>query len=143
MYNTTLPGLSDKVVESTELNFYLYDGEEDEEEAVVIKYQNVKDYKEAVKNEVKKFLELFKDDKFIQAVNMIDGAYPQFDWNSASDETLETGFDNTLGKESGEIPQAPVKDVPFFWPLKQLIYVLSREQAAKTINSNNNTAANN
>lgn len=129
MFNATKAGLTDKVVKSEELNYHLYDGEEDEEEEIEIKFEDVDRYAAPVKKEVEKFLALFSDKAFKKAISNLEGNTQKLNTEDFSQWTNQ-GFD--MAKDH-EYPSAegdsPIKDVLFFWPMKHAIYMLGCEMA--------------
>lgn len=132
MFNTTRQGLTDKVVRSDELNFHLYDGEEEEEE-VEIKIKDLGNYKQRTVDEVKKFLKLFDDPGFRKAISNLDGSLPNFDMNSIKGD-LADGYDlaQTFEYPFTNNDDLEIKDVLFFWPLKHAIFKLALDMANKT-----------
>ena len=139
MFNTTRPKLTDKVVNSQELNFHLYNGEEDEEEEVEILLGNVDNYLDSTVKEVEKFLKLFEYKPFLNAVGRLEGVPIIFEDESMErfKDQLRNGFYSAKISEypnSDRQKQLPIKAVLFFWPLKQAIYVLARDMATKVKN---------
>ncbi|MDE6409353.1 MAG: hypothetical protein K2K81_03795 [Muribaculaceae bacterium] len=129
MYNATKAGLTDKVVKSEELNYHLYAGEEDEEDEVEIKIDNVDKYSEPVKKEVDRFLKLFSDKNFIKATSNLEGNTQKLNADDFRQWAAQ-GFDLSKNHEHPTADSdRPIKDVLFFWPLKHGIYMLGREMA--------------
>lgn len=136
MFNTTRPGLSDKVVKSEELNFHLYDGEEEEEETVDMLVKDLPAYKDKTVAEVEKFLKIFEYTPFRQAVSHLEGEYPRFDMDRLKSYVSE-GYNLARDYEYPSAQEdSPVKDVLFFWPLKHAIYMLGRDMADQSIATN-------
>ncbi len=141
MVNTTKPELTDKVVRSEELNYHLYNGEEDEEEEIEMTLSKVDEYKDPVYEEVNRFVGLFADKTFSKAISNLEGNTPKLD----VEEFLtwaEKGFDDSKAHEypSGQ-NETPIKDVLFFWPLKHALYMLGNKMAdlsASSLSGNSN-----
>ncbi len=136
MHNTTINGLTDKVVRSSELNNYLYDGEDEEEEAVDITCGTLDKYSDATVREAAKFIEIFKKQDFKNVLLKIFQPFPYVDLNEIN-STFATGFDLGKSFEYADSPEhQPVKDVLFFWPVKHAIHQLALSLAAEVSQKN-------
>ena len=129
MYNTTLKGVTDKVVRSESVNFHLYEGEDEEEEEVTITLADLHKYRQPVINEVKNFLGLFNYRPFVDAVaNELGGMPPRFNMDKMT-SWVDDGYDIAMEYEYPERKEddtTKIKDVLFFWPLKHAIYMIGR-----------------
>lgn len=132
MYNTTLKGVTDKVVRSESVNFHLYEGEDEEEEEVAITLSDLPKYGQPVINEVNNFLGLFNFRPFVDAVsNELGGMPPRFNMDNMK-SWVGDGYDIAMEHEYPERDEddsTKIKDVLFFWPLKHAIYMLGRAMA--------------